>query len=882
MNSVQAITVSMKSGFLLSFALSGAFVIVCQGLDAQEDPIPTPQVADTKFSLNGGFYEAPIIVALSSATPEATIEYTLDGSEPSLFNAATRRYSGPISIERTTVVRAQASKAGMEPTNLDTHTYLFSQSTLFQPKQPDGFPANWSNAGGINASKPADVDYEIDPRIREARYVDMDGEAFGLAEALQALPSMAITIPNSVLWDPDHGLHAQARNKGREWERRASVEYFDATGERLQQAEAGLRMQGGWNRNPEMLKKSLRLYFRKEYGDAKFRAPLFKDTPVDSFDTLILRSGNGKAWPSPWRALSGLGNSLERTTYLRDEFVRATQLDMGHPSAHGDFVHLYINGLYWGLYNLTERLDEHFGARYFPGEADDMDVIKWIRSLGRLANNGTEDVWESVLTLARGDVESPAVYDEIASLVDLPNLIDYMLVNFFVGNGDWPDNNAYTMRSRVEGETFRFFCWDSEECLLSPQANRLNVRHPGNLSELYQLLRQNEEFQFLISDRISRHFFDDGALTDTQSSARLMRLARRIDRAIVAESARWGDLLRPSQPYDRDDWLRELQRLREDYFNSAGNGRNAITLSQLESAGLWDHQRPPLVVQEGDVVRVKKRSIFASGILYFTTDGTDPRLPGGEIHPSAQQGPAAIPFTETLTIRARAKGLTRWTPEVEHTFVYGTAASAANLRITEIMYHPAEDDPMANEFIELMNTSEENVNLRGLRFIDGIDFAIAEDTLLAPGERALIVGDQEIAMNARVLGSFANDTRLSNSGERLAVASAEGALIHAVSYQDDVADGDGLSLEWHAATGTWLASTERGGTPGRSSAPMTPGIRVDANGQLILHIDPSLELQHSPNLIDWDTLPIIDRADRPLDASSTRAGYYRWRSRAEP
>ena len=147
--------------------------------------------------------------------------------------------------------------------------------------------------------------------------------------------------------------------------------------------------------------------------------------------------------------------------------------------------------------------------------------------------------------MARSDARSPEVYAKIRELVDLENLIDYMLVNFYVGNGDWPDNNAYTMRPRVKGGQFRFFCWDSEECLLSLNSNRLSVNHSGNLTELYTRLRRNDEFQMLQRDRIYKHLFNEGALTNTRATERMMALARRIDRAIVAESARWGDLIRP-------------------------------------------------------------------------------------------------------------------------------------------------------------------------------------------------------------------------------------------------------------------------------------------------------------------------------------------------
>ncbi len=132
-------------------------------------------------------------------------------------------------------------------------------------------------------------------------------------------------------------------------------------------------------------------------------------------------------------------------TYIRDQLPRDLQRDLGHPTAHGRrFVHLYINGLYWGLYDLVERVDEWFGPAYFGGDEDEYDVIKWIRSEGMVISAGNADAWNELLKLARGNVHSSETYEAIQQLLDVENLIDYMLINFYLGNTDWPDNNSYS------------------------------------------------------------------------------------------------------------------------------------------------------------------------------------------------------------------------------------------------------------------------------------------------------------------------------------------------------------------------------------------------------------------------------------------------------
>ena len=342
-------------------------------------------VADTQFNVDRGYYAEPFDLEITSTTEGATILVTLDGSLPEPGNAAGFVYDAPMGITGTSVVRAAAYRVGFLPTNIDTQTYVFVADVLQQPELPEGFPESWGDGPGLHGRLPAKSDYAMDPRIvDDAPFLDLDDAAFGWNEAFRSIPSMSLVLPIGDLLDPEDGLHAQAGNRGRAWEREASLEIIDPARESAVQANCGLRMQGGWNRGAEMLKKSMRLYFRGEYGDGKLRYPLFDDTEVVEFDRLVLRSGNGKAWPSPWRALSGGGNSLPRTTYLRDQFVRDTQRDLGHPIAHGNFVHLYVNGLYWGLYNTTERLDEKYASAHLGGDEEDYDIVKWIRGLGGL------------------------------------------------------------------------------------------------------------------------------------------------------------------------------------------------------------------------------------------------------------------------------------------------------------------------------------------------------------------------------------------------------------------------------------------------------------------------------------------------------------------
>lgn len=801
-------------------------------------------VSDTEFSIDRGFYDEPQSISISSATPGAAIYFTTDGSEPSPDNDGAQLYTEPVVVAQSTVLRAAAFRDGYLPTDVDTQTYLFLDDIANQRSRPVGWPSAWvPNLSGVQAPVPAFSHYSVNPRVvRALPLLDRAGESFSMRDALLAIPSMSLVMDVDELLDPRDGLHVNARNRGRAWERRASIEFIDpSTGEAVQ-ANCGIRMHGGWNRYPEMLKKTFRLYFRSEYGDDKLRLPLFPDSITDEFDRILLRSGNGKAWPSPWRPLAGPGNSLERNTYLRDQFVRDLQAEMGQDHVAGRFVHLYVNGLYWGLYNPVERPDEHFASSHLGGEDEDYDVIKWVRGTGHQIASGSDEGWNELIAMVRRGPNTLSDFEEIATRLDLPNFADYMLLNFYAGNVDWVDSNVYALRNRAVNGPFTFYCWDSEETFLSPNRDSTEQRVSDTSTEIHHALRNNLEYRVLFADRAQKHFFNGGALTPAPADAALMRRAWEIDRAIVGDSARWGDLLRPSDPYDRTDWLAEVENLRRNYLRS----RPETTLAQLQADGLFPATGAPLFSpQRGGLVNPGTPVTLSANDdprarIYYTTDGSDPRLPGGEASPSATLFAGATPIlirADTL-VRTRTLAGREWSALDEALFLVGDRAD--DVVVSEIMYHPAAPLPGEAEFIELINRGATTHDLRDLRLTDGIQFDFARSAIheLAPGERIVLVRDPA-AFEAAYPGiAFAGvfEGALGNGGDSFSLQQVDGTILWTVSYDDAApwpggTDGDGYSLtfrgaEANAAT-SWRPSAQLGGTPGSTDAvPFDGGDRL--------------------------------------------------------
>jgi hypothetical protein len=523
-----------------------------------------------KLDADHGFVTKPFSLTISSETPNTTIYYTTDGRRPSPEIGSL--YNHPLAISNTTVVRSAAFKNGQPITKIDTRTFIFPGDVLRQTGA--GFPTTW----GTNNNAPVPADYEMDPEIiHHPAYRDV------MEPALKALPSLSIVLDRDDLFGAARGIYANPKQSGADWERPASVELIEPGGRPGFQIDSGIRIQGGWNRRPEESPKhAFRLAFRKKYGAGKLQHRLFEQRGTDEFNELILRAGCNNTW------LHWQPTEREHGDYLRDQWMRETQADLGHPAVRGRFVHLYLNGLYWGIYNLTERPNENFAADHFGGKPGDYDARN-----GENILSGDDTAWNQMLALANAGLTNDSAYQAISAALDLPAFIDFMILNLYAANADWDrHSNWYAARRRHPTGPFHFFAWDGERTIERVEDNTLRSDDDQSPTRLFQRLRENAVFRRQFAERAQLHLSGHGALTPTAAAARFQKWADRLDAAIVAESARWGDYRRDVHPYKvgpyllytRDEhWRPEIQRLLKDYFPH----RTAAVLQQFQEAGLY-------------------------------------------------------------------------------------------------------------------------------------------------------------------------------------------------------------------------------------------------------------------------------------------------------
>lgn len=617
-------------------------------------------VSAVQMSRPRGIYTAPFEVSISCPTEGATIYYTTDGKEPTLDSTA---YTGPLTISTTTCLRAAAFKPGWyNAGGIATQTYLFPADVLTQ-SAPGDYPTEWSGY-------PAD--YGMDPEV----YSDPN-YAGVMNKALRSLPTLSIVMDKDALFDPAAGIYQNPTQSTVLWERPASVEFLDPNGiEEGFQVDCGLRIQGGASRQPNNSPKhSLRLLFKSIYGASKLEYPLFGKNAADAYDTLVLRANYNNSWYH-WEPVQRL-----RTQYQRDQWARDTQLAMGRTSAHGRYVHLYLNGLYWGLYNIAERPEASFSASYFGGDKTEWDALN-----KGIVVDGDNVRWNQAISIAEAGISDDAGYAALSRYVDIPNLIDYLIINFYGGNQDWGVGNWYAAAKRQDGCGFKFFCWDTERTLEDPTGHNVTGIDAANSpARLYARLRQNPEFRMLFADRTHRFLFNNGVLTPDACIARWRNRAAQIDLPVIAESARWGDYRRDvhvrgdADLYTRNThWVAEQNRLLTAYFPVRTN----TVIGQLRNANLYPTTEAPVFsinglyqyggyVSSGDVLTMTHPN--AAGTLYYTLDGSDPRLPGGEVNASALTYTAAVTVTQTVLVKARVLNNGIWSALSEATYTRGPA-----------------------------------------------------------------------------------------------------------------------------------------------------------------------------------------------------------------
>jgi len=648
------------------------------------------------FSPKRGFYSNPVTIALATNADlaGAVIRYTTDSTLPTPTNGTI--YSTPITITTTTTINAIAFNS-TDTTEVKSHSYLYLADVINQPNTVAGFPTSG---------------FEFDPSITTNPSYNVL-----LDSALRQIPTMILTLPLDSFIEVHNDSIAHI----------ASIEVIDENGTSGEQETGELKRAGSASFNSP--KRTFRLNFKSEFGASKFEHPLMGANAADEFDQIQLR-------PAFYNSINGSGSSGSNDIY--DQFVRDLQecLQVDNVTIHGAFVHLYINGIYWGVYNATERGTDNFAKKYFDGDKDNWDAIK-----GGTASSGNDTAWNNLNTFANTqDLSIAANCDSIQKLVDVEQFIEYVLLTNFAphGNHDPIGDNSFATRHRKREEGFRFWIWNTEE---PPNSANVFDTGAGPFDNIYNALLNNSDFKMQLADQIECECYDSGNLTPNLTIDKYQTLYDKVSYAYIAEAARWAD----ATAYTN------FESNASSITGSFLPNRTTALINNYQNAGLLpslsgvQYSLLPGLYTVGTSLSLSNTN--GIGTIYYTLDGSDPRLPGGGLNPNALIFSGNISIDGIYNIKARVFDGTNWSGACAKQ--YFVPQDYTNLVINEIHYHPVDSTVVGTEvisssdleFIEIFNNGSTPIDMTNVRISDGGNYTFEPNFIIQDSAYIVIAKD---------------------------------------------------------------------------------------------------------------------------------------------
>lgn len=388
------------------------------------------------FSESPGFFNHAVSLKLETLSDQGKVYYSLNGDDPWRNG---QEFLNEIQLNQTAVVRCITIQENGARSAEVVGTFFIQEQT---------------SLATISLSAPASH-FDIN-----------EGYLYGFGEHMfSRRGNVTANFPFS------------ASNAWKDREIPISFEFFEPSGDRGFQQRLGIKIFGGWG-SRGYPQKSLAFFARSEYGKGKVRYPLFPDLEIDAFESFVLRnSGNDnqsthhihprieiKAFGKPRSSGSYFVNG--NFTMMRDAMMQRLAKNLNVDRQAYRPVVVYINGAYWGLYNLREKLNEHYVASHHHVDPNQIDLIEGYGS----ANAGSSSVYQSMRNyMSRRSLASEDRYQHvIENYLDVSSFTDYHLAvlyfqNFDIGNiKQWRDRNDGVFRWMLYDQDYGFHLWKPE------------------------------------------------------------------------------------------------------------------------------------------------------------------------------------------------------------------------------------------------------------------------------------------------------------------------------------------------------------------------------------------------------------------------------------
>ncbi len=494
---------------------------------------PTPGAPNTTESRPGfadppallpaaGFYATPVTV---SATSAGRITYTLDGSLPTSESTA---YTTPVDLDATAqpvVVRARAYVAGLWP------------------------------------SRPSTATYSEDPTILDGRVM-----------------VISLTVDPPDLWNEETGIYVYGENAEpqypffganfwQEWEKDAHVEIFGSDGTQVIDQDAGIQIAGGYSRAFDQ--RNFEIVARSGYGPQTFATPIFPNEDLAGYRHLYLR--NGGDWCS-----TQIVDASVQAVFRGDDDRHWPAIDA---QAYRPVL-VYLNGAFWGEYELKERLDEYWIADHRGEGPDDLDRVKlgWTHEANWTLEEGTWDAFDALDSLAGEDLSTPDAWARFDASVDVQNFASAIVVQGWIGNSDWWINNLRMWRPHRDDGKWRWMVYDFGHGWTDYSYDHLTTSISDNWSGLpIAAALTNPDFRTLLVNAHADYL--NTSLAPERARATVTALADEVRPVMQKQRDRW------CSGASMDDWESEVS-----YAETFAERRPAAIDAQLiDHFGLSGH-----------------------------------------------------------------------------------------------------------------------------------------------------------------------------------------------------------------------------------------------------------------------------------------------------
>jgi uncharacterized repeat protein (TIGR02543 family) len=620
------------------------------------------------------------------------------------------------------------------------------------------------------------------------------------------VPVISLSTPPDNLWDDDIGIYVPGKNADennrianywQDWERPVHVEFYEPGGLLGFSINTGIKI-FGWGSRQNAL-KSLSIMLRDRYGQNKVNYKLFPDLPIYEFKSFVLRAA---------------GNDWQKT-FFRDIFaislVKEKNLDT---QAYRPAV-VFINGEYWGIHNIREKLNEDYLASHHNIDKENVDIVSryWRRTYLVVIEGDDQAYLAMEDYLKNHDLSNHKHYEYIKTLIDVDNYLDYCVSQIYFANYDWPGNNNKCWRARMPNSKWRWLMYDLDYTFNSNNMN--NYRHntlthatkpdgsgwpnPPYTTFLLRKMLESEHFR---NDFINRFadFMNTIFVKDTVLK-KLDEIKAMFEPEMPRHIDRWGWY--ENTLTSMNDWesninvLREFAKYRDRYVR--GHICDKFSLKGWEKL-------------EFDISRVGGGKIKVNSILIDRYPWNGEYFLGVPIKLSALPSPgyqftgwtglaSADSLSNTITVNLTgALSLTACFEE--------DSRSSATIVINEINYNSSTDfDP--EDWVELYNPHGSSIDISGWIFKDEDDshaFIIPKNTII-PRDDYLVLCRNASAFHKlfpgvdNYIGNYSFG--LSSNGELVQVFNDQDLVVDSLTYRNFEPwpvepDGNGPTLSLRA------------------------------------------------------------------------------------